>query len=259
VHLKVVACEIAAREIYFCAARSVNTLNIDLLTQGLHDNSDVMRDELQKHIDGIDTEHFDAVLLGYGLCNNGIAGLQARDLELVIPRAHDCITFFLGSKERYAEEFDGHPGTYYYTSGWLEYPERRGEKPELSQKSGFGATLHQMREYEKLVEKYGEDNAKYLMEMMGEWQQKYSRLAFIDFGFLEHLALDERAREIGDRNGWNFARLEGRLDLLQNWLDGRWDEGEFLRVPPGHGVAADYKGQIIKAVPADSAEGDARE
>lgn len=258
-HLKVVACEIAAREIYLCASRSVNTLNIDLLSQGLHDNSDVMRDQLQAHIDGIDAELFDAVLLGYGLCNNGIAGLEARDLELVIPRAHDCITFFLGNKERYVEEFEGHPGTYYTTSGWLEYPERRGEKPELSQKSGFGNTWHQMREYEKLVEKYGEDNAKYLVDMMGQWQQHYSRLAFIDFGFIKHLGLDKRAREISEENGWEFARLEGRLDLLQNWLDGRWDEDAFLRVPPGNNVAADYTGRIIKAVPADSAEGDARE
>ena len=139
-HLKVLACEVAAREIYLCAARSANTVSVELLTQGLHDNSDTMRAELQQHIDAVDCSRFDAILLGYGLCNNGIVGLRAPAIELVVPRAHDCITLLLGSKERYAEEFEARPGTYYYSSGWLEYPDRRGERHEQMPKSGLGDT-----------------------------------------------------------------------------------------------------------------------
>lgn len=256
-HLKVLACEIAAREIYYCASRSANTLSIELLSQGLHDNSDVMRETLQKAIDGVDASDFDGLLLGYGLCNNGIAGLRSRELELVVPRAHDCITFFLGSRERYAEEFDEHPGTYYYTSGWIEYPERRGEKPEYSQKSGLGSTYKQMRQYEELVEKYGEENAQYLMDVMGQWQEEYTHGALIDFGFVSHLSFDERVRAICGERGWDYLQLQGKLDLLQDWLDGRWDEERFLRVPPGHEVQPDYRGAIIKAVaPAESEDAD---
>ena len=248
-HLKVLACEIAAREIYACAAGSLSTVNVELFTQGLHDNSDVMRSELQARIDAVECEQYDAVLLGYGLCNNGIVGLRAPAVELVVPRAHDCITFFLGSKERYAEEFEGHPGTYYYTSGWLEYPQRRGEKPELSQKSGVGDTFRMMRQYDKLVEKYGEDNARYLIEVMGKWEQDYSRGALIEFEFSRRLGLDERVADVCRERGWEFARLEGRLGLLQDWLDGRWDPERFLRVAPGCVIQADYHGGIIKAVP----------
>lgn len=250
-HLKVLACEIAAREIYYCAARARHTVSIELLTQGLHDNSDVMRAELQQHVDAVDAERFDAVLLGYGLCNNGIVGLRARDLEIIIPRAHDCITFFLGSKERYAQEFDSRPGTYYYTSGWLEYPERRGTKPEMSQKSGLGDTWRQMREYAKLVEKYGEDNARYLMDVLGQWEQNYTHGALIDFEFTRSLDLDTRVADICRDKGWEFVRLEGSLDLLQDWLDGRWDAERFLRLMPGQAVRADYLGGIIRAVTAD--------
>ena len=43
--------------------------------------------------------------------------------SLVVPRAHDCITLFLGSKERYLDYFQTHPGVYFKTSGWIE----RGE------------------------------------------------------------------------------------------------------------------------------------
>jgi len=38
----------------------------------------------------------------------------------VVPRAHDCITLLLGSKERYAKLFGERPGTYWYSAGWLE-------------------------------------------------------------------------------------------------------------------------------------------
>jgi hypothetical protein len=254
-HLKVLACEVAAREIYLCAAQSVNSVSVDLLTQGLHDNSDEMRRRLQQEINAVDETQYDAVLLGYGLCNNGIVGLRARGRKLVVPRAHDCITFFLGSKERYAKEFEERPGTFYYTSGWIEYPERRGERLEQMGKSGLGDSWRQMKEYQKLVEKYGESNAKYLVEMMGQWEEKYSRGAFIEFEFNKHLGFDERAREICRQKGWEFALLEGRLELLQNWLDGKWDDEHFLMVEPGFEVAADYRGGIVKAVPSTGTEG----
>ncbi len=33
---------------------------------------------------------------------------------LVIPRAADCITLFLGGRARYQQQFSDHPGTYWY-------------------------------------------------------------------------------------------------------------------------------------------------
>ena len=36
---------------------------------------------------------------------------------------HDCITLFLGDKERYLDYFQSHPGVYFKTSGWI----KRGE------------------------------------------------------------------------------------------------------------------------------------
>ena len=41
---------------------------------------------------------YEAILLGYARCNDGLVGVTARDIPLVIPRAHDCITFFFGSR-----------------------------------------------------------------------------------------------------------------------------------------------------------------
>jgi hypothetical protein len=37
----------------------------------------------------------------YGLCNLALTSLRARAVPVVVPRAHDCITLYLGSRQRY--------------------------------------------------------------------------------------------------------------------------------------------------------------
>ncbi len=97
--LKVIACEIAHREICFAAARSRNLMDLEFLPQGHHDRPCVGRAHVQECIDAVPAGKFDAILIGYGLCSNILVGLTTQHTPLVIPRAHDCITFFLGSKE----------------------------------------------------------------------------------------------------------------------------------------------------------------
>ena len=243
VHLKVIACEVAAREIFYCAARARNTVEIELFTQGLHDNADACRAELQKRIDTASPSQFQAVLLGYGLCNNAIVGIRAGQVKMAIPRAHDCITLFLGSAERYAEEFAGHPGTYYYTSGWLEYQQRGGQRVEYAQKSGLAKRMA----YEELVRKYGAENAEYIRQVMDGWQVKYTRGALVRFPFTDHLRLDASVREICAKNNWQYAELDGDPKLLQDLLDGNWQDEKFLVLEPGEKVKAEYSNRIICA------------
>ena len=193
--LKVVACEVVARELYWCAARARHAADITLLPQGLHDNSDLCRGRLQELIDAAGPDRFDALLLGYGLCNNSIAGVRAGPLRMIIPRAHDCITLLLGSKERYARLFAESPGTYWYSSGWLECHEKRGERIEPRQNSGLGP-LYKEANFEELVGKYGEENAKYLAEFMSHWEDHYTHGILIEFDFGRHLGLEEKVRDI---------------------------------------------------------------
>jgi len=84
--LKIISCEVFTREICEAAARSVHQVDLVFLPKGLHDiGCSGMRERLQPAIDGVDTSLFDRILLGYGLCNNGIAGLIARGVPLVVP------------------------------------------------------------------------------------------------------------------------------------------------------------------------------
>lgn len=84
---------------------------------GLHDRPDHLRASLQGVINELEArDDIDAITLLYGLCGCGTAGLRAGRHPLVIPRAHDCITLFLGSRERFAER-TGLPCFYYTPDG----------------------------------------------------------------------------------------------------------------------------------------------
>lgn len=245
--LKVIACEIAAREFYYTAARSPHIVDLEFLTQGHHDTPATGREDVQRHIDGVPTGKYDAILLGYGLCSNILVGLTTAHTKLVIPRAHDCITFFLGSKERYQQCFTERPGTYYYTSGWLECAKRRGEKGMIWGGASLpaSANLSLKASYDEWVRKYGEDQAKYLFEEMSRWTNAYSHGTLIDFDFLAHLKMCDEVRRICAEKGWQYDELPGDLRLLQKMVDGDWPEADFLLVPPGKKVVATFDEKVI--------------
>ena len=244
--LRVIACEIAVREISFAIARSRNIADVDFLDQGYHDTPVSSRAKIQQRIDAVPAGKYDAILLGYGLCSNILVGLTATHTPLVIPRAHDCITFFLGSKERYQQFFTSHPGSYYYTAGWLECRRRRQRLDELLQ----ATRMDLLPNYQEWVEKYGEDQAQYLAEVMSGWSENYGRGVLISFDFAKNLGLREQVQRLCDARGWKFEEVEGDMRLLQRWLDGDWPDEDFQIVRPGEKVVATYDEKIIGVQPA---------
>ena len=236
--LKVIACEVLFREICLCAAHSANVISVDFLKRGLHDNPDILRSEVQKKIDETDETIYEGILLGYALCSNGTVGVRAIGIPLVIPKAHDCVTLFLGSREIYSKHFADVPGTYYYTSGWLE---RAGSNVERKVQDGRGL----WGKYEEYVRKYGEDNARYLMEFESSWVTNYSRAAFIDLEFVRFLNYREQAKKIAAEKGWQYEELPGDIRLIRKLIEGEWDENEFLMVQPGGEIVASYDDHIL--------------
>jgi hypothetical protein len=248
---KVIACEIAFRELSYAAARCPNLIDTEFLTQGYHDIPATGRAEIQKRIDAVPAAKYDAILLGYGLCSSILTGLRTAHTPLVIPRAHDCITFFLGSKGRYQECFNAKPGTYYYTSGWLECAMRRGSKGPIWGGASLpaGANAGIKGAYEEWVKKYGEDQANYLMEEMDRWTDSYSHGTLIEFDFVKHLKLREQVEAICKERSWDYDEIPGDMVLLNNLVEGNWPEADFLVVRSGQRVIATNDERVIGVEP----------
>lgn len=236
--LKVIACKALYRELSLLSAQCENFIDVTYLRQGLHDTPAFLAETLQKEIDKIDAgddlytfksyysdREFDAILLGYGLCSNGTVGLHSEKYPLVIPRAHDCITLFLGAKERYKEYFDQHSGTYWYNASWIE---NAGTPSEETERDMLGV----------YAEKYGEENAEFLLytELTGN----YNRCAYVKWAELDFPSYEEYTKRAAQHYGWEYDCVMGNKGLMLDLLNGNWTEDKFLVVPPGKKIVADY-------------------
>jgi hypothetical protein len=250
--LYAIACDVVARPVYLCAARSPHVVDIRLFERGLHDDPRTLRERLQEGIDETPAVA-DAIVLGYGLCGGAAAGIVARDRPVVLPRAHDCITLFLGARERYMAEMEK-PATYWYVADQLERIDGyRAGAGGLAIGSDTQAQADAIRaEY---VAKYGEENADYLMEVLGGWQAHYGRGAFVAMGIVDEDAPAALVREEAERRGWAFERVEGSMILLRRLFDGDWNE-DMLVLQPGERLAMSYDDDVVKAVPDRTAQAD---
>jgi hypothetical protein len=248
--LNLVSCEVLYRELCHLIARSPHQVDLCFLPKGLHDIGSMgMLERLQAAVDAADVPGYDAILMGYALCNNGIAGLRARTLPLVIPRGHDCMTLFFGGRENYMRYFENNPGTYFLTSGWIERGEGpAGELRQLSVQSKNGMDLT----YEQLVEKYGEENAQFLYDQLCDTTKHYRQIAYLEMGMEPDNRFEQAARDRAQEHGWTFDHVRGNLTLLERLVNGPWDDGDFLVVPPGHKVVTTFDDRIITAQPGDA-------
>jgi len=225
------------KEAYLCAARSKNVVDVVLMPQGLHTEPDKLRNEVQKALENttdIQSRAYDASLLGYGLCSNGIAGLSAK-IPVVVPRGHDCITLLLGCSDKYQEYFNSHRGVYWFSTGWIETDTQPGKE----------RYEHTLKEY---IEKYGEDNAKYLMQTEQNWMAEYNWATYIDWGLANSDEDKKYTKRCAEFLGWKYDELKGDPGLMQNLVDGRWNDKEFLIVQPGQKITEDLTNNgIIKA------------
>jgi hypothetical protein len=245
--LKCLACDVLARPLYLSAAHSPHIVDIELFPRGLHNTPAILRGRLQERIDAAAGQGYDAVVMAYGLCGQATAGLIACEKPVVVPRAHDCITLFLGGRERYDAQFEQQPGTYWYALDYMERDDGTGGSMGL----GAGAGTEGQGVYEQYVEKYGKDNADYLMEVMGQWQAHYQRAAFVDMGVGDGSRVERMAQDDAARRGWVFEKVAGDMVLVRRLLFGDWVD-DFLVLEPGQALRMTYDDAVIGCAPLGS-------
>lgn len=242
--LALIGCMVMNREISHLISKSSHIVRAWWLRQGLHDTPDLLRTEVQRTVDEIERENerlpehlrFDGILLAYGLCSNGVVGLRSRSLPIVVPRCDDCISLFLGSADRYRQLFGRLPGVYWYNVGWIE-------------QAVTPSRANYERRRAEYAEKYGEENADYLMECNNSWMTNYRHGAFITCPLgdcPEHLAY---ARQAAEDFGWQFHEIEGDMTYLDLLVNGPWEEIRFLICPPGHEIIPDFSNRKLDCVP----------
>ena len=181
---------------------------------GLHRTPEHMAGALQSEIDQVREGDYDGIVLGYGLCSNGIVGIHSSKHSLIIPRIHDCISLFLGSPEAYREQSAEHPGTYYLTPGWIE----RGQTP--------------ISKYESYAKSYDEETARWVLH---EEMKHYTRIALIDTGVYSIEPLREVAKENAKFLEIAYTEIQGSPQLFKELICGPWRKN-FLIVEKGQSI-----------------------
>ena len=248
---KFIGCEIVYREACYLAATGPHQVDVEFLRKGLHDlETHDMLAKVQSAIDAVDPDAgYEAILLGYARCNDGLAGITARSIPLVIPRAHDCITFFFGSRSAYKEYFDAHSGTYYMTTGWCErnaFGDGQYSTPAYG-KQGVMGKLGLAESYEQMVEKYGKENADFIAETIGDWKKNYSRMLYLEMDVCDEQPYVDTARKKASENAWEFELRKGDWSLMKKLFHAKWDD-DFLIVQPGQKIVARNDDSILDVV-----------
>ena len=191
-------------------------VEIRYLDQGLHRTPDKMAGLIQAQIDEA-SQYAVRIVLGYGLCSNGIVGVTAGRQGLLIPLCHDCIAFFLGSPEAYDKAFEERPGTYYLTPGWVS-----------EKKDPLGIVE------DDYTARVGREMAVWAMK---EELKHYTHIALIDTGIGDLEPLRERAVENARFFEKQYKEVHGNLKYFRKLIHGPYENEDFFFIEPGQKVA----------------------
>lgn len=234
-----IVCDVMQNEFKKYENEADNNLDCIFIEQHLHNTPDIMNKKLQEAIDSVGGE-YDKILLGYGLCSNGVVGLKSEKHEILIPKVDDCISLFLGSKKRYLEEFTKDPATYYLCRGWIEYggDPYRAYLIWTDQEYKVPAEWIERRKAYGNKQKYDSEMARYLfIEMM----KNYKQVTLIDNDDLEEqhrkYAMDmvEFMRKMLGTEVV-LKELKGSSEFLRKLVKYEYDDVNFLKIKPGQAI-----------------------
>lgn len=205
----IIACQTIENELLVAMKAEGVNYPIRWIESGLHNVPKLLNQRLQEELDAC--VEYDSVLLAMSFCGNSLIGLKTHDFRLVLPRSDDCITLLLGSIERRQES----QYTYFLTEGWL-----KGER-------------NIWVEFESSIERYGEKRGKRIFDSLFA---HYKYLALVDTGAYDVVSAEEEAKQIGEKLGLEYRKIDGTLSHLRLLLRNSWEEDRFVIIQPNSEV-----------------------
>ncbi len=178
---------------------------------GLHDVPQKLNATLREKLREAErTYRPDRVLLGYGFCGNALRGIEAGEYTLILPRVDDCITMFIGSREK-KRELEGGVGTFFMTEGWLNND------------------VSILKQREQFIEDYGEEDGLDVFQMM---YGHYRRIGLLDCHCGHIDELKRRSCALAEAIGFEHCVFDASIDYVKQLLTGPWPTDKFIVKAP---------------------------
>ncbi|MDD5134773.1 MAG: DUF1638 domain-containing protein [Phycisphaerae bacterium] len=235
----VIACGMLGADLKKAAERTGIKADFEILPAGLHETPAQLRILIQQIINTVSNNGYGRIVIGYGVCGQGTAGIRAGKLPLVIPQVHDCISLFLGSDSAYKEQFKTCPGTYYFTAGWFSPNAEPGEHRNFP----IGLNPAQNRSLS-----YSKEESELIADFFSGWQKNYTRAVFINTSDEQGKKVEEYAKTTAEKFGWKYEEITGNPRLFEKMLTTDKNDDEILIVPPGFKIVFDPQAGKLEAI-----------
>lgn len=230
---------IFSREVNYLIAKSNNIIHSFWLEKNLHDYPQELKNNIQSTIDliealnerNIDNKPFDAIVLGYGLCSNGILGLSSKTLPIIAPKCNDCMALFLGSNQKYTYLTHTYKQIFWYNKAWIENSFVPSTETIETQddECDIPATIDEIL-YAELEEL---KNKKYAIFIKSKIFDDTKQQAFIE--------------KTAKHFKWEFIKVDGDMTYFKALLNGEWDNRLFLTCPATYKISWNKKTNSIYA------------
>lgn len=233
------ACDVFSEEVSSIAGGSSPWRAVEWLEMGLHDHPDRLREAIQGKLLELESlAGVERIVLLYGLCGNGLLGIRAGQVALVVPRADDCVAILLGRNERRAALLRQRPSLYFYSPGWIRGKRVPGPDREATLREHYATRF--AGDPEMIDE---------LVEADRDAFRHHTTAAYVDI--TGNKAAETYCANCARHLGWDFERLSGDSTWLRDLLTGEHsDPHRFLTVLPGQSIALDSGGGLVaRSVP----------
>ena len=241
--IKFICCDVFTRIACDLVAKSPHIIDLEFIPMLSHIEPEKLKKLIAERIDKSFSgtgRSYDALILGFGLCGNAVIGLTC-PVPMVIPRAHDCCTIHMGSKESFAAGFGDRLSTRWCSTGYFERTATEGSGyPGVEQLSNYKTSA----EYIGYVEQYDEETADYLWETLHPVIETDEAI-YIKIDGFEYSDSFESYKSYVENQGIELLTVDGDISLLRALVNGDWDEQRFLTIPPGKKIGGVYDMDIV--------------